>query len=186
MALTTPQILCDVFKKCMKLSSDQIWIANQRIEIPKDKRLYVVVGLMSVVPYGNNNVRLASSGTTDNLSQYVKEMITIDLLSYEQDVYERYHQILGSLMSTYAERIQETYALRFFPISNNISDVSNVEGPTMLNRLSILLHTLRKYDMILDIDNYYDNFEDPISESSDSDLDSDSSDSNGLRILTNV
>ena len=115
---------------------------------------------MSVVPYGNNNVRLSNSSTKDNLSQYVKEVITIDLLSYEQDVYERYHEILGSLMSTYSETIQETYALRFFPISNNISDVSNVEGPTMLNRLSIVLHTLRKYDMILDIENYYDDFGD--------------------------
>jgi hypothetical protein len=185
MALLTSQILCDIFKKCMRLSIDQIWIANQRREIPSDKKLYVIVGLMSSMPYGNNNVRNSDSGTKDTLSQYVKEVLTVDLLSYDTSCKERYNEILGSLVSTYSETIQESHALRIFPIPQNISDVSNVEGPTMLNRLSITLQALRKYDMILDIDNYYDNFEDPESNESDP-TDSDNSDSNGLKIITNL
>ncbi|NCX93982.1 MAG: hypothetical protein EBX40_04835, partial [Gammaproteobacteria bacterium] len=49
----TPQIICDILAKGMSLPPEQIWIYNQRRAIPEDKKLYVVVSLISSKPYGN-------------------------------------------------------------------------------------------------------------------------------------
>jgi hypothetical protein len=154
----TPQIICDIIKDGMSLLDSQIWIYNQRREIPQDKKLYVVVGLLSSSVYGNNGLQSIDELVTDmpeTLTQYVKESIKVDLFSYTTEAVERYPEVLGSMMSTYAQRIQEAQALKIFPIPSNVNDVSQVEGPSLLNRMSITLQVLRKYDMILNAD-YYD------------------------------
>lgn len=154
----TPQIICDIIKNGMSLSDYQIWIYNQRREIPQEKKLYVVVGLITSVAYGNNS-KLSQSASIptipETLTQYMREDISIDLFSYTTEAQERYHEVLGSIMSTYSQRTQEAQALKIFSIPRSINDVSHVEGPSLLNRMSITLQVLRKYDMILAAD-YYD------------------------------
>jgi hypothetical protein len=154
---TTPQILCDIIKNGLSLKDDQIWIYNQRREIPTDKKLYIVVGLMSSVAYGNIN--LLTTAATESLHQYMKETLTINIFSYTQEAQEKYSMVLGSMMSTYSQQQQELLGLKIFPIPVSINDVSLVEGASLLNRMSITLQVLRKYDMILDKE-YYDDFED--------------------------
>lgn len=154
----TPQIICDIIKDGMSLKADQIWIYNQRWEIPQDKRLYVVVGLLSSAPYGNTSkvsVDPLVTNMPETISQYVKESISVNLFSYTTEAIERYPEVIGSMMSTYSQRIQEAQALKIFPIPANVNDVSQTEGPSLLNRMSITLQVLRKYDMILYAD-YYD------------------------------
>jgi len=154
----TPQIICDIIKDGMSLLDSQIWIYNQRREIPQDKKLYIVVSLLSSSIYGNNSKQSNDPNVTDmpeTLTQYVKESITVNLFSYTTEALERYPEVLGSLMSTYSQRIQEAQALKIFPIPLSVNDVSSVEGPSLLNRTSITLQVLRKYDMILNAD-YYD------------------------------
>ena len=153
----TAQIICDILKAGMKLRDDQIWIYNQRRAIPEDKRLYVVVGVMGMRPYGNTNQTLASSaGMTDNLAQYIEETVSVDLMSYTTEAIERVNEVLGSLRTTYAEQIYEELALKVFPIPSTINDVSENEGAAVLYRIAITLTVLRRYDMIASA-SYYDN-----------------------------
>jgi len=154
----TPQIICDIIKDGMSLLDSQIWIYNQRREIPQDKKLYIVVGLLSSAIYGNTSKQSNDPLVTDmpeTLTQYVKESITVNLFSYTTEALERYPEVIGSMMSTYSQRIQEAQALKIFSIPSNVNDVSAVEGSSLLNRTSITLQVLRKYDMILNAD-YYD------------------------------
>lgn len=151
MTKITPQIICDILQKGMSLDKSQVWIYNQRREIPEDRRLYVVVGLMGMKAYGNNNIvtSVEGAGLNDNLSQYVQETITVDLFSYTTEAIQRYTEVLGSLKSTYSQKIQEENALKIASIPFSMNEVSQVEGATLLNRISISLMVLRKYDMIL-------------------------------------
>lgn len=154
----TPQIICDIIKNGMSLSDSQIWIYNQRREIPQDKMLYVVVGILSSAIYGSTSSQSNNPLVLDmpeTMTQYVKESITVNLFSYTTEALERYPEVMGSMMSTYSQRMQESLALKIFPIPSNVNDVSQVEGPSLLNRTSITLQVLRKYDMILNAD-YYD------------------------------
>jgi len=160
MAKITPQIICDIIQNGMKLDKSQIWIYNQRREIPEDIRLYVVVGLMGMKAYGNNNTvsSVDGAGMNDNLSQYMQETITIDLFSYTTEAIQRYAEVLGSLKSTYSQKIQEENALKIASIPFSMNEVSQVEGATLLNRISISLMVLRKYDMLLSAE-YIDDIE---------------------------
>jgi len=166
MSLTT-QIICDIIKNCLSLSNEQIWIYNQRRHIPEDKKLYVVVGLLSYKCYGNNIYQDYSSitgitGTTgvtgnayDVMSQYMRESVTVDLFSYSTLPQERYGEVLGSFGSSYSQRVQEEYAMRIATIPISMNDVSHIEGATLLNRMSLTLQVLRKYSNIISTE-YYD------------------------------
>lgn len=151
----TAQIICDILKDGMSLEDDQIWIFNQRHTIPQDKRLYIVVGMLSSKIYGNNNkLTYGDTNVEDVLEQFVRELISIDLLSYSMDAMERYSEILGSLQSTYSQQTQETYALQIAKIPMAVNNVSTIDGATLLNRISMSLHVMRKYSMILNTEFY--------------------------------
>lgn len=155
MKLTT-QIICDILKNGMKLDADQIWIYNQRRAIPEDKRLYITVGMLSMKPYANNNsVESSSDGMNDTLSQYLSELISIDLMSYSTEAVERFNEVLGSLHSTYSQQVQELNALKISLIPTTMNDVSAIEGATILYRIAFTLPVLRKYAMLLSA-SYYD------------------------------
>jgi hypothetical protein len=170
----TPQIICDILSRGMSLGKDQVWVSNQRRSIPEDKRLYVVVGIAGLKAYGNNNKSMWVTGSTgptggtgqtgptgtyqDQLSQYMLETISIDLLSYTQEALQRYNEVLGSLRSTYSQQIQELNGMKISEIPVSMNDVSFVEGAALIYRISITLPVFRKYDMILNAD-YYDDIE---------------------------
>lgn len=157
--MVTPQVICQIISKTLKISKDQIWIYNQRRSIPEDKKLYIVVGLVSSKPYANMMKNTSeTSGMVDNLSQYVQEVISIDLFSYTTEAIERYAQIIGALRSTYSQQVQEATGLKIAEIPISVNDVSAVEGAAILYRMSIALNVLRKYDTIVPTQ-YYDQFE---------------------------
>jgi len=156
---STPQILCDIIRTTLNFSDDQIWIYNQRRSIPEDKRLYVIVGLISVQAYGNNVHHPVdiNGNLTDQITTYVQETISIDLFSYTTASITQYSNIFGSLRSTYSQQIQEQYGIKIAEIPVSINDVSAVEGAALLYRLSITLQVLRKYDILV-VNQYYDTF----------------------------
>lgn len=156
----TPQILLDIICTVLKIPTDQAWIWNQRRAIPEDKKMYVVAGLVSSKAYGNTmrNESVEGGGMNDRLTQYVQEVISIDLFSYTTEASERYPQILAALRSTYSQQAQEKLGLKIAEIPISISDVSEVEGAALIYRISIALNVLRKYDTIVSTQ-YYDQFE---------------------------
>lgn len=158
----TPQIICDIICKVLKIPTSQVWIWNQRRAIPEDKLLYVVVGLISAQPYSNMLInKPTTGGMTDNMSQYVQETISIDLFSYTTEAAERYPQIMAALRSTYSQQVQEALGLKIAEIPASVNDVSAVEGPAVLFRITMTLNVLRKYDIITPTQ-YYDQFENEI------------------------
>lgn len=154
MTLTT-QLICDIIKNGLDLDNDQIWVYNQRRSIPNDKRLYVVVGMISAKPYGNNFYFNGNQTTpTETLAQWMQELMSIHVFSYTTEVYQKYPMIIGSLVSSYSERLQEENALKIARVPMSISDTSHIEGASMLNRIAVSLQVLRKYSNILTTDYY--------------------------------
>jgi len=161
MRLTT-QIICDIIQNGMLLTSDQIWISNQRRSIPEDKRLYITVGIMSLKPYGNNNRPTSTTdGMSDISAQYMQETTQIDLMSYTTECLERYSEVMAALVSSYSQEMQTIYGLKIANVPISINELSGIEGATMLNRIAITLPVLRKYDNIISGTKYYDDFTDP-------------------------
>ena len=158
----TAQLLCDIIKNGMQLQPDQLWIYNQRRSIPEDKRMYIVVSVVSIKPYANNNRPTGVTGGMNDLSsQYVSELMQVDLMSYTMEALERYSEVMASFVSTFSQQVQALNGLKIAEVPSSINDLSAIEGPTIMNRIAITLPVLRKYDNIIST-TYYDTFSDPV------------------------
>jgi len=158
----TAQLLCDIIKNGMQLQPDQLWIYNQRRSIPEDKRMYIVVSVVSIKPYANNNRPTnVTDGMNDLSSQYVSELMQVDLMSYTMEALERYSEVMASFVSTFSQQVQALNGLKIAEVPSSINDLSAIEGPTIMNRIAITLPVLRKYDNIISA-TYYDTFSDPV------------------------
>lgn len=104
--------VCDILKVGMNLQDDQIWIYNQKVDIPNDKRLYVVVSLRSETVIGNNiEEKDVTSGEEEVIWSNVVSDIGIELFSYNVNALNRRYEVLSSMRSTYS--IQKQEALNF-------------------------------------------------------------------------
>lgn len=100
--------VCDILKVGMNLQDDQIWIYNQKVDIPNDKRLYVVVSLKSETVIGNNiQEKDVTSGEDEVIWSNVVSDIGIELFSYNVNALNNRYQVLSSMRSTYSIQKQE-------------------------------------------------------------------------------
>ena len=100
--------VCDILQVGMGLEKDQIWIYNQKVDIPNDKRIYVVVSLKSETVIGNNIEAKTESGIYDEViwSNVVSD-VGIELFSYNVNALNRRYDVLSSMRSTYSVQKQE-------------------------------------------------------------------------------
>lgn len=100
--------VCDILKVGMNLQDDQIWIYNQKVDIPNDKRLYVVVSLKNETVIGNNiEEKDLTSGEEEVIWSNVVSDIGIELFSYNVNALNRRYEVLSSMRSTYSVQKQE-------------------------------------------------------------------------------
>jgi hypothetical protein len=142
--MLTLQIIADIIQKGMNLDSSRIWIYNTRREIPVDKGLYVIVGNLSVKPFGvNRSNDLVTGGLTEHLTQQFQENIYIEIFSSDTSAMLRLPELIGSLNSTYSEQQQEKLGLRIASVPVTINDISSLEGTTILYRFNITYNVIR-------------------------------------------
>lgn len=100
--------VCDILKVGMNLQDDQIWIYNQKVDIPNDKRLYVVVSMKSETVIGNNiEEKNVYEGQDEVVWSNVVSDIGIELFSYNVNALNRRYDVLSSMRSTYSVQKQE-------------------------------------------------------------------------------
>lgn len=100
--------VCDILKVGMNLQDDQVWIYNQKVDIPNDKRLYVVVSLKSETVIGNNiEEKDVTSGQDEVIWSNIVSDIGIELFSYNVNALNRRYDVLSSMRSTYSVQKQE-------------------------------------------------------------------------------
>jgi hypothetical protein len=157
--MITPQIICNVIQNYMGLSDDQIWIYNQRKKIPASEGLFVTVAMLSRRPYGNiNHLTGSDDSLTQEIGQYMQEILSINIFSYDTEAVERLPELIGSFKTVYAQQMQEKYAFQIGAVPAEVSDTSYLETSAILFRQTITLKVLRAYSKITDAQ-FYDKFE---------------------------
>lgn len=156
--MITAQILCKIIQRYMSVEDDQIWIYNQRRKIPPSENLFIVVGLMSSVPYGNNS-RITGDvhGLNQEISQMIQETFSINMFSYTTEAIERLPELIGSFNSIYSQQTQSKYGMKIGFVPSSVSDTSFLEASAILYRQTVTLRVLRAYSKISEGD-YYDQF----------------------------
>lgn len=99
--------VCDILKVGMNLDNDQIWLYNQKVDIPNDKRIYVVVSLKKEEVFGNNIEIKETNGLDEVIWTNLVSDVGIELFSYNTNALNRRYEVLGSMRSVYSVQKQE-------------------------------------------------------------------------------
>lgn len=170
----TEQIILDIIKYEMDIPDGYAWIRNQQRQIPADKGLFVVVGMVDSWVIANNNYAKPVAitppdpdppyeGLQEVQETQVRENIQIDIFSSDNSALQRRWEILTALKSVYSEQQQEQYSFRIFRQSSSFANTSSAEGGSMLNRFSIVIPCFVWYRKVKLLDrpgyDYYNNFD---------------------------
>jgi hypothetical protein len=128
------QLVCDIIQTYMGLSQGQVYLWDQKINIPTDYRLYIAVGISSCKPFGNSN-RVVNGISMQGVNMLAR--LDINILSRTADALNLKEQILLALNSTYAEQQMEKNSFQIAAIPTGFVNLSQIDGPAIPYRFVI-------------------------------------------------
>lgn len=134
-----------LLKDFMELDDEHIYLYNQKLPEPKDKKLYVVVALDNTQVVGNNSRIIEIEGEcAERIETVINETIRVEVYSYGFEAIARKEEVLQCLKSTQAELDQEAYSYHIATLPTTFSSVPDLDGMKILNRFSIVFNVLSK------------------------------------------
>lgn len=158
MTVSTLTMICDIVQEYLELCKDQVWIYNQKRNIPTDSRLYVVVAYSGSTVYAATKRHIGGENVTSEHGQAVQETIEVNLISASPEAVDRAHEVVGALSSDYSISLQELNQFHIAPKPVAIRDTSAAEVTRMLFRTTIEIKVLRAYQQTKNVA-YYEQFE---------------------------
>lgn len=148
-------LFCDIIQTSMELDPGQVYLWDQKINIPIDGKLYVAVSVLSVKPFGNSNT--FDSNNNEVQSANFLATLSLDILSRGTDARDRKEEVILALNSQYSEQQQELNSFRIFPISQGFVNISEVDGAAIPYRFCINVNIQYFVSKTQAVD-YYDDF----------------------------
>ena len=130
--------ICKILQTQLNLTDKQIWIYNQKRDIPNDFGVYLVVNYQGQRIIGNIRKEIA---TEDGLMEYQSvhnlAVFSVDIFSRSPRVREMRDLAIMALNSTYSQQVQEEKGFQIARNSFLVTNTSEVEGVAELSRYSI-------------------------------------------------
>lgn len=130
--------ICKILQTQLNLTDKQIWIYNQKRDIPNDFGVYLVVNYQGQRIIGNIRKEIA---TEDGLMEYQSvhnlAVFSVDIFSRSPRVREMRDLAIMALNSTYSQQVQEEKGFQIARNSFQVTNTSEVEGVAELSRYSI-------------------------------------------------
>lgn len=130
-------LFCNVIQHEMGLASDQVYIWDQKLNIPKDERLYVAVGVASLKPFGVTNRFNTSGSPVSDQSVNMMAKLDVNILSRGPAARERREEVLLALTSLYAEQQMSTNSFLIARLSSGFNNLSDIDGDAIPYRFVI-------------------------------------------------
>lgn len=156
---TAMELLCDIIQVQMGLAQGRVYLWDQKINMPKDSGLFIVISTLSVKPFGNVN-RFIGTGQSQQYACFMGRM-GIDAISRGPEARDHKEEIILALNSNYAQSQQELNSFFVGKISTNFVNLSEQDGAAILYRYNVginLQYTVSKTQAVP----YYDQFSGPI------------------------
>jgi hypothetical protein len=119
------KIVCDIIKNQLGLSNDQIWIYNQKVNIPTDDKMYVVVSFDDEEVFGTNlHPKNKEEGLDEEVWMNVRTNISINTFSSGNSARLRKYEIIAAMKSVYSVQQQEKYQMQIAKIPKVFMDAS--------------------------------------------------------------
>ena len=150
--------ICRILQTQVDLTDKQIWIYNQKRDIPNDFGIYFVVNLQGQRVIGNVRREVPTvSGMMEEQSVHNLAVFSVDIFSRSPLVREMRDLAIMALNSTYSQQIQEAKGFQIARNSFQVTNTSEVEGVAELTRYSISFNVTYKSETSKSI-GYYDTF----------------------------
>lgn len=156
---TVLEFVSDIIENQLGLAKEQVYLWDQKVDIPHDERLYVSVGMLSCKPFGNNRT-YDSSGVNSIQTTNFMATLDIDIFSRGLDALNRKEEVLMALKSNYAEAQQELNSFYIAPLSISFLNLSEAEGAAILYRFKISVNVQYAVTKIVPV-SYFDSFQTP-------------------------
>ena len=155
-------VVCQLLKSQLDLTDEQVWIYNQKRDIPRGSGLYIEVEFLSSKPFG---VRThCDNDEYGNFTEYqssaVQETYAIRLFSRDESALSRAWEAHLALTGVASQQLQEQYCFKLADLPMSFSDESFLEASARLFRQGITFNALRAYHKQRII-SYYDRFQIP-------------------------
>lgn len=123
---TPLHLLCDIIQKEMGLPEGRVYLWDQKVIMPTDYGLFVVVGETSVIPFGTTN-RFDGANNSQVIASNFYAEASIDIYSRGPEARDRKEEIILALGSNYCETQQELNNFHIARISKQFSNLSMLE-----------------------------------------------------------
>jgi len=160
--MTAIEHFCSIIKSEMNLEDDQIYLWDQKINLPADNRLYVAVSVTTCKPYSMvKKYEQVGSVLNEILYTNMLAVLGIDIMSRGPDARDRKEEVILALGSTYSTQVQELNAMRIGRISNSFANLSQLDGSAIPYRFNIGVNLQYKIEKTKAVD-FYDTFTDTV------------------------
>jgi hypothetical protein len=150
------EIFCNIIQTELGLTSDRVWLWDQKIMQPKDHGLYIAVQVVSCKPF--SNTRQSSSDGLDAVqSTNFQATLQLDIISRGVDARDRKEEVLMALNSVYSQQQQTANGFFIAPISSQFNNLSQEDGAAIPYRFNITCNILYSVTKIKTVP-YYDTF----------------------------
>jgi hypothetical protein len=150
--------ICKILQNSLNLTDEQIWIYNQKRDIPNDFGIYFVVNYIGQRIIGNVRKEVATpAGLVEYQSVHSLANFSVDILSRSSQAREMRDKALMALNSTYSQMIQEANGFQIAPNSFSVTNTSEIEGVAELYRYTLSFNVTYMSETSKSID-YYDTF----------------------------
>ncbi len=164
--MSTPKLpwklVCEIIREEMELDDEQVYLYNNKFNIPPDEKVYIAVALGPSKPFSNirrevsNDAGLAEEQTTN-----FQCTLIIDVMSKGPIARDRKEEVILALGSTLSQRTQEENGFYIAPISSSFVPLSSLEGAAIPYRFNISVAIQYKTSKSKQIA-YYDTFTDTV------------------------
>jgi hypothetical protein len=157
--LSPIKLLCDIVQTYLDLDDNQVFIYNQKFQIPPDLRLYVAVSELAIKTIGNNLKYDSTSGFDSVNDSIFNAQISINIFSKSTLALEQKELVIQSLMSVYSQQQQQANGFSLSRISQAVP-LNFLEGSAIPYRYNVTLQMQYSIKKKLAV-SYYDDFIDP-------------------------
>jgi hypothetical protein len=133
-------LFCDIIQNQLGLTSDRVYIWDQKIMQPTSSGLYVAVSVLSCKVFGNTNSHVSvSGGINSGQSVNVLAQLQVDIISRDSSARTRKEEVVMALASDYAETQQEanSFFIGKLPPGASFTNLSVPDGAAIPYRFAI-------------------------------------------------
>lgn len=159
---TPLHLLCDIIQTQLNLAPGRVWLWDQKVIMPTDFGMFVVVSESFVKPFGSANL-FDGVNNSQVISTNCYAEAQIDLYSRGPEARDRKEEVILALASNYAETQQELngfYIARIPTGFNNLSLLETDSGTAIPYRFTINVGLQYQVKKIVGA-SYFDDFSNP-------------------------